>query len=115
MTREIHLSSPIRIKDIDQLVIADKVFNSGAIYTARDTAHKMMMVLLDKGEPFPFNISGQIINYVGPTPAQPERPPLGFAGPTTSYRMDAYAFRLIEKAMKGMIGKAPVHPKLLKL
>ncbi|MBP1698741.1 MAG: fumarate hydratase [Deltaproteobacteria bacterium] len=106
MTREIHLSTPLRIKDIDQLVIGDKVFISGVIYTARDTAHKMMMVLLDKGEPLPFDISGQIIYYVGPTPAQPGRP-VGSAGPTTSYRMDAYASRLIEKGLKGMIGKGP--------
>ena len=112
MTREIHLSTPLRNTDIAQLVLGDKVFISGVIYTARDTAHKMMMVLLDKGEPLPFDISGQIIYYVGPTPAQPGRL-IGSAGPTTSCRMDAYTPRLIEKGLKGMIGKGPRSPEVI--
>jgi len=88
------------------------VLISGALYTARDTAHKRLVDLLDDGKPLPFDITGQVIYYVGPTPAPPGRP-IGAAGPTTSYRMDAYAPRLIEVGLKGMIGKGPRSPEVI--
>jgi fumarate hydratase subunit beta len=106
MAAPIHLKTPVKTEDIASLVIGDKVLISGAIYTARDTAHKRLVALLDRGDPLPFDLAGQIIYYVGPTPAPPGRP-IGAAGPTTSYRMDAYALRLMEKGIKGMIGKGP--------
>jgi fumarate hydratase subunit beta len=112
MIKEINLQPPLTINDLEQLVIGDKVFISGMIYTARDTAHKRMIALLDKGESLPFHISGQIIYYVGPTPARPGRP-IGSAGPTTSFRMDAYAPRLMEAGMRGMIGKGPRSPEVI--
>ncbi|MBN1615383.1 MAG: Fe-S-containing hydro-lyase [Deltaproteobacteria bacterium] len=100
------LKPPVKREDVDALEIGDKVMISGVIYTGRDAAHKRLVDLLDKGEPLPFDIDGQLIFYVGPTPAPPGRP-IGAAGPTTSYRMDAYAPRLIEKGLRGMIGKGP--------
>lgn len=112
MTREFHVNAPLSMQNIERLHIGDKVFISGIMYTARDTAHKRMIALLDKGEPLPFDINGQIIYYVGPTPAQPGRP-IGSAGPTTSYRMDVYTPRLIEKGLKGMIGKGPRSPEVI--
>ncbi len=71
-----------------------------------------MVGLLDEGKTFPFDVSGQIIYYVGPTPAPPGRP-IGAAGPTTSYRMDAYARRLMEAGIRGMIGKGPRSPEVI--
>ncbi|HEX2948096.1 MAG TPA: fumarate hydratase C-terminal domain-containing protein, partial [Armatimonadota bacterium] len=78
---------------------------SGTIYTGRDSAHRRLVELLDRGEPLPISLRDAIIFYVGPTPAPPGRP-IGSAGPTTSGRMDAYAPRLIaECGLRGMIGK----------
>jgi fumarate hydratase subunit beta len=106
MPKTINLAPPLNKEEIEALAIGDKVLISGALYTARDTAHKRLVALLDERKPLPFDISGQIIYYVGPTPAPPGRP-IGAAGPTTSYRMDAYAPRLIEVGLRGMIGKGP--------
>jgi len=106
MIKKIHLEPPLKRNELEALTIGDNVLISGVIYTARDTAHRRMIELLDKGEPLPFDISGQIIYYVGPTPSRPGRSS-GSAGPTTSYRMDAYAPRLIEVGLRGMIGKGP--------
>ena len=79
---------------------------SGTVLTGRDVAHKRMTDLLRDGKPLPFSIKGEVIYYVGPTPAPPDRP-IGAAGPTTSYRMDAYAPLLMEHGIRGMIGKGP--------
>jgi len=98
------LSPPLSEKDARSLVIGDRVEIDGIIYTARDSAHKRMVESLDKGEELPFDVNGQIIYFVGPTPARPGKP-IGSAGPTTSSRMDLYSPRLIEKGLKGMIGK----------
>ena len=83
----------------------DSVLITGVIYTARDAAHKRLVALLDAGEPLPCDLKDQIIYYVGPTPAKPGGV-IGSAGPTTSYRMDAYAPRLMDEVgLRGMIGK----------
>lgn len=86
------------------LKCGDKVLISGKIYTARDAAHKRMIETLDRGENLPVDIENQIIYYAGPAPAKPGRI-IGSCGPTTSCRMDAYAPRLIELGLTGMIGK----------
>ena len=112
MPKTIHLTPPLSKEEIEALAIGDKVLISGALYTARDTAHKRLVALLDEQKSLPFDISGQIIYYVGPTPAPPGRP-IGAAGPTTSYRMDAYAPRLIEVGLRGMIGKGPRSPEVI--
>lgn len=86
------------------LKAGDTVSLSGIIYTARDAAHKKMIDLLNQGKELPFEIQNQTIYYVGPCPAK-EGQVIGSAGPTTSYRMDAYAPTLIELGQTGMIGK----------
>jgi fumarate hydratase subunit beta len=91
-------------KDVERLKTGDRVLITGVIYTGRDAAHKRLFDLVREGKSLPFDIQGQIIYFVGPTPAKPGHV-VGSAGPTTSYRMDAYSPTLIEKGLKGMIGK----------
>jgi len=100
----IRLKTPLSDKDVEKLKSGDRVLINGVIYTGRDAAHKRLIDLLKSGKALPFDINGQVIYYVGPTPAKPGQV-FGSAGPTTSYRMDAYAPTLIEKGLKGMIGK----------
>ena len=104
MSQPIRLKPPLKDEDVERLKIGDRVLIHGVIYTGRDAAHKRLIDLLKEGKTLPFDIKGQIIYYVGPTPAKPGRA-FGSAGPTTSYRMDAYAPTLIERGLKGMIGK----------
>ena len=104
MAKTVKLTSPLTDQDVMQLNIGDKVLISGVIYTARDAAHKRLVDLLAKGEPLPMDLAGQIMYYVGPSPARPGRV-IGAAGPTTSYRMDSYAPTLIKLGLKVMIGK----------
>jgi fumarate hydratase subunit beta len=102
---EVILTPPLKDDDLKKLKIGDTVFITGTIYTARDTAHKRLCDLLDEGKTLPFDLEGQIIYYAGPAPTKPGDA-IGSIGPTSSYRMDAYAPKLIEKAgLKGMIGK----------
>jgi len=98
------ITTPLTDEVIEKLHAGDKVTITGTIYVGRDSAHKRMIEALDKGEPLPFDPQGQIIYYMGPAPAKPGQP-IGSAGPTTSYRMDPYAPRLLAEGMKGMIGK----------
>jgi fumarate hydratase subunit beta len=100
----IRLKTPLRDEEVEKLKRGDRVLISGVVYTGRDAAHKRLIDLLKAGKDLPFDIRGQIIYYVGPAPAKPGQI-LGSAGPTTSYRMDAYSPTLIEKGLKGMIGK----------
>lgn len=101
---EIRITTPLNDDVINRLKSGDRVLIDGTLFTARDAAHKRLVELMDRGEQLPFDLKGQIVYYVGPTPARPGRP-IGSAGPTTSFRMDAYAPRLMEKGLKGMIGK----------
>ncbi|MEK7314342.1 MAG: Fe-S-containing hydro-lyase [Deltaproteobacteria bacterium] len=101
-TKKINL--PLKDSDIVGLKAGDRVLLSGVIYTARDAAHKRLIELLDKGEKLPFDVKGELIYYVGPTPAKPGFV-IGSAGPTTSGRMDAYTPRLLSLGLKGTIGK----------
>ena len=98
------LTTPLSESVVKNLKIGDKVLLSGVIYGARDAAHKRMIESLDKGEPLPFDMEGAVIYYVGPTPPRPGNV-IGAAGPTTATRMDAYAPRLMEVGMRGMIAK----------
>ncbi len=92
------------IEVVENLRAGDQVLISGVIYVGRDSAHKRMFEALNKGEKLPFDIKGQTIYYMGPSPAKPGEV-IGSAGPTTSGRMDAYAPRLMEVGLRGMIGK----------
>jgi len=101
---EIKLKTPLTDQDVEKLGIGDRVLLTGVLYSARDAAHKRLFDLIQAGKDLPVDIRGQVIYYVGPAPAKPGRP-IGSAGPTTSYRMDAYAPKLMEMGLKGMIGK----------
>lgn len=101
---EYSIDLPLTARAISSLRAGDRVLLSGEIYTARDAAHKRMKACLDRGESLPFDVRGQTIYYVGPAPAAPGHV-VGSAGPTTSYRMDAYTPALLQAGLVGMIGK----------
>lgn len=101
---EKHLETPLTEKKVKELHAGDYVYISGTVYTARDAAHKRMIETLEKGESLPFDMQNQIIYYLGPTPNR-EGQVIGSAGPTTSSRMDRYAPSLLDRGLKGMIGK----------
>ncbi len=98
------ITLPLADGVINDLRAGDSVLLSGVIYTARDAAHKRLSEALELGEELPFDIAGQTVYYMGPSPARPGQV-VGSAGPTTSGRMDAYTPRLISEGLKGMIGK----------
>jgi fumarate hydratase subunit beta len=100
----IKITAPFNEETVAGLKAGDRVLISGTVYTARDAAHKRMIEQLEHGENLPFDIMGQVIYYVGPTPAKPGQV-TGSAGPTTSGRMDTYTPTLLDLGLKGMIGK----------
>lgn len=95
---------PLTEQTLADLKAGDSLSLSGVLYVARDAAHKRMVAALEEGKSLPFDIKGQTIYYMGPSPAPPGKI-IGAAGPTTSSRMDSYAPRLIAAGLKGMIGK----------
>jgi len=98
------ITTPISPDIIENLRAGDRVLLSGTIYVGRDAAHKRLVESLDKGEKLPFDVKGQTIYYMGPSPTKPGRV-IGSAGPTTSGRMDAYTPRMLAAGLKAMIGK----------
>ena len=104
MTNTKKITTPLYDKTVVDLKAGDTVSITGYIYTGRDAAHKRLIELIDKGEELPIELKDQIIYYVGPAPAKPGYA-CGSAGPTTSYRMDPYAPVLLDRGLKGMIGK----------
>lgn len=98
------LQAPLEEKMVRSLRVGDEVLIDGTIYAARDAAHKRMIEAIANNLALPFDPLGQIIYYVGPCPAPPGRV-IGSAGPTTSGRMDAYTPALLERGLRGMIGK----------
>lgn len=95
---------PMTREEARTLRSGDSCLITGTVYTARDAAHKRLCALLDAGEPLPFDVRDAAIYFVGPAPAKPGAV-IGSAGPTTSYRMDAYSPALIRAGLTGMIGK----------
>ncbi len=100
----LHIEVPYDREIAEKLCIGDYVYLTGTIYTARDAAHKRMYEALEKGEPLPFDVNGNVIYYMGPSPAREGRP-IGSAGPTTASRMDKYTPSLLDLGLAGMIGK----------
>jgi len=98
------ISLPLNDEVVRDLKAGDEALLTGVLYVARDTAHKRMVEALEQGKPLPFDIKGQTIYYMGPSPAKPGHV-IGAAGPTTSGRMDTYTRPLLAAGLKGMIGK----------
>ncbi len=107
MAKKVEL--PLTEEMLAELRAGDNVLLSGVLYVARDAAHKRMLEALEQGKPLPFDIKGQTIYYMGPSPAKPGQA-IGSAGPTTSRRLDIYSPRLIAEGLKGMIGKGARSP-----
>lgn len=101
---KIRIQTPLTLDTVKALKAGDQVLISGVIYTGRDAAHMRMHDAIQKGEPLPVDLRDQIIYYVGPAPAKPNEV-IGSAGPTTSYRMDNLTVPLLERGLRGMIGK----------
>lgn len=112
MAEQVRITTPLTEAAARQLKAGDSVLITGIIYTGRDAAHKRMIETLDRGEKLPVDFEGQIIYYVGPSPAKPGNP-IGSAGPTTSGRMDAYTPKMLALGLKGMIGKGYRTPEVV--
>ena len=108
---EKHMRIPMSRDEAASLKAGDYVYLTGTIYTARDAAHKRMDEALERGEDLPFDIRGNGIYYMGPSPAREGRP-IGSAGPTTASRMDQYTPRLLDLGMGAMIGKGKRSPQV---
>lgn len=109
---EVKLKTPITAEKIKTLHAGDLILISGTIYTGRDAAHKKLVQLLDEHKPLPIDLSNQVIYYTGPTPAKDGRP-IGSCGPTSSYRMDPFADKLMNIGLKVMIGKGDRSDKFI--
>lgn len=108
---EKHITVPFDKETAKSLKAGDYVYLTGVIYTARDAAHKRMDEALNNGDKLPIEIEGNVIYYMGPSPAREGRP-IGSAGPTTATRMDKYTPRLLDMGLTGMIGKGKRQPKV---
>ena len=108
----INITAPLSRAEARKLRVGDSCLISGVIYTARDAAHKRLCELVDAGKKMPLDVTDNIIYFVGPTPAKPGQA-IGSAGPTTSYRMDAYSPTLIREGLTGMIGKGKRGPEVV--
>ena len=108
------LKAPLEEGVVTKLRAGDRVEVNGTIYTARDAAHRRLNELIENGAPLPFDLQGQIIYYMGPTPAPPGRV-IGAAGPTTSSRMDIYTPALVSRGLRASIGKGKRSEQIKKL
>lgn len=107
-----YISLPLTEEEISSLRSGDYVYLSGIIYTARDAAHKRMFEAMKKGEDLPIDLKGNMIYYLGPSPAR-EGQIIGSAGPTTSSRMDKYTPDMLDRGLKGMVGKGKRSPEVI--
>jgi fumarate hydratase subunit beta len=98
------ITTPLSPEMVRDLQAGDSVLITGTIYSARDAAHKKLVDAVEKGEELPIPLKGEVLYFMGPSPARPGKP-IGAAGPTTSYRMDPYSPTLIAHGIAGMIGK----------
>ena len=112
MRRTWELRTPLGL-EVKRLRVGDRVLLSGRVWAARDVAHRLLVEALERGEPLPFDIRGQAIYYLGPSPAPPGRP-IGAAGPTTSAREEPYEHRIIgELGLRAVIGKGGMFDRTL--
>lgn len=106
-----NLTSPFNPKELSKLAAGTSVFISGVIYSARDAAHRRIIKALENREPLPFELKGQTIYYMGPSPAPPGKI-IGAAGPTTSRRMDIYTPQMLTAGVRAFIGKGSRSPEV---
>lgn len=109
---EKYITTPITEETVSELNAGDYVYITGTIYTARDAAHKRLFEALQKGEELPIDLKNNTLYYLGPSPARKGQV-IGSAGPTTSSRMDKYTPLLLERGLKGMIGKGKRSPEVI--
>ena len=109
----IRLTTPLSAEMIARLRAGDRILLSGVVYTARDTAHKRLVQMLERGEKLPFDLDGQVIYYAGPSPTRPGEV-IGSCGPTTSGRMDAYTPALLKAGIRATIGKGKRSPEVIR-
>ena len=109
---EKRVTTPLTLEQVKDLKSGDSVLISGVIYTARDAAHKRLCELAAEGKELPFDVKNSVVYFVGPAPAKGDQV-IGSAGPTTSYRMDAYSPTMIELGQTGMIGKGKRSPEVI--
>ena len=109
---QVKITTPQTREAVANLKAGDSCLISGVIYTARDAAHKRLVELVEAGKEMPLDVKDSIIYFVGPTPAKPGQA-IGSAGPTTSYRMDAYSPTMIAQGQTGMIGKGKRSPEVI--
>jgi len=109
---EQYITTPLTDDSVANLAAGDYIYLSGVIYTARDAAHKRIYEAILKGETLPFELTNNLIYYLGPSPARPGAV-IGSAGPTTSSRMDKYTPALLERGLKGMLGKGKRSPEVI--
>ncbi|PXF59447.1 MAG: fumarate hydratase [Deltaproteobacteria bacterium] len=107
----VRIELPLSKSAIRDLRAGDWVLLNGVIYTGRDQTHRRLVEMLDRGDFLPVDLRGQLIYYVGPSPAPPGRP-VGSAGPTTSYRMDAYTPRMLAEGVLATMGKGRRSPEV---
>ena len=107
-----NLTAPLSLETVRSLKAGDRIRLSGVIWTGRDAAHKRLVEALNRGESLPVDLRGQVVYYVGPSPASPGHV-IGSAGPTTAGRMDAYTPALLAQGLRGMIGKGYRSPAVV--
>jgi len=100
----VHLRAPFDVRTARGLRSGQRVLLSGTVYTARDAAHRRLLEALGDGDELPIPLQDQVLYYVGPTPTPPGAV-IGSAGPTTASRMDSLTVPLLERGLRGMIGK----------
>ncbi|MGD0621808.1 MAG: Fe-S-containing hydro-lyase [Thermacetogeniaceae bacterium] len=106
------IKAPFDAETARALQAGQQVLLSGVIFGARDQAHRRFAETLARGQDLPVDLRGQVIYYVGPTPARPGRV-IGAAGPTTAGRMDAFTPQLLAYGVRGMIGKGDRSPDVI--
>jgi len=106
-----HITSPVNAETLEKLTAGTSVLISGVVYTARDAAHQRLAQALDRRDRLPFDLEGQTLYYMGPSPARPGQV-IGSAGPTTSSRMDTHTPRLLAAGIRAMIGKGSRSPEV---
>lgn len=109
---EKHITTPFTLEQVKDLKCGDNVLISGVIYTSRDAAHKRLVDAVEAGQSLPYDVKDTIVYYVGPAPAKGDQV-IGSAGPTTSYRMDAYSPTMIALGQRGMLGKGKRSPEVI--